>query len=84
MNAAAKRKGSFKKWLRSSHRKLTSNSTQRSSKETNGGVPKLINTDLESLKLKAKNTLYIFNIIHLKCCHQNFMIEIINDETKRS
>ena len=25
MNAAAKRKGSFKKWLRSSHRKFTSN-----------------------------------------------------------
>jgi hypothetical protein len=27
MNAAAKRKGSFKKWLRSSHRKFTSNSS---------------------------------------------------------
>ncbi len=52
-NAAAKRKGSFKKWLRSSHRKLTSNSAQRAAaanaKELNGGQ-KL--TDLENLKIK--------------------------------
>ena len=66
---AAKRKGSFKKWLRSSHRKFTSNA----SNNRNGGLIKengsinakllnlTTNSDLETLKNKVKflNNLYI-------------------------
>lgn len=58
-SAAAKRKGSFKKWLRSSHRKLTSNANQRSGKDVNGtsGGPsggKLLTSEIDSLKIKVK------------------------------
>jgi hypothetical protein len=57
--AAAKRKGSFKKWLRSSHRKFTSNSNNRGLKDNlnSNGTSKYLNlstsSDLESLKNKV-------------------------------
>ena len=61
--AAAKRKGSFKKWLRSSHRKFTSNSNTRSLIKDNTNAinnqQKYLNlstnSDIENLKIKVKN-----------------------------
>jgi hypothetical protein len=45
MNAAAKRKGSFKKWLRSSHRKFTSNSSSGNAQTRQNGA---VNSKMEN------------------------------------
>lgn len=60
--AAAKRKGSFKKWLRSSHRKFTSNSKSRSGLKDNlktNGVQKFSNSELDNLKIKVISSLLL-------------------------
>lgn len=46
--AAAKRKGSFKKWLRSSHRKFTSNGTNTSRLNTKNDNPQQKTLNLSS------------------------------------
>ena len=58
--AAAKRKGSFKKWLRSSHRKFTSNSTRPpvagSFKDNNHVNSKILSSNaelMENMKIKV-------------------------------
>jgi len=77
MNAAAKRKGSFKKWLRSSHRKFTSNAAnvrhgngnlkENSMLNTSSnGTSKYLNlttsSDLETLKNKVRKD-YFFEAL---------------------
>lgn len=67
--AAAKRKGSFKKWLRSSHRKFTS---QTASIKVSHN--KLSNSDIDNLKIKK----VLSNSEDLKI--KNWMIEETNHE----
>lgn len=66
---AAKRKGSFKKWLRSSHRKFTS---QTSSVKVSQN--KLSNSDIENIKIKK----VLSNSEDLKI--KNWLIEETNHE----
>jgi hypothetical protein len=80
---AAKRKGSFKKWLRSSHRKFTSTSNSRLLKDasntatasnTNGPNGAQKYSDLDNMKIKVCTQKKFNNKCIITFCKLNFIL----------